>query len=78
MGNLGSTQIKDFIPSSPHFLKLSTILCVFIVLQRYFVCQDLYTGPESPAAFDWVLGKYSDWKVAEPVYRLMTDTLDDG
>ena len=27
-----------------------------------FPCQDLYTGPQAPAAFEWVSGKYADWK----------------
>lgn len=24
--------------------------------------QDLYTGPQAAAAFEWVSGKYADWK----------------
>jgi len=42
--------------------------------------KDLYTGPESPAAFDWVLGKYSDWKVVveEKTYSLHRVILADG
>ena len=27
--------------------------------------QDLYTGPRAPVAFEWLSGKYADWKAGK-------------
>lgn len=42
--------------------------------------KDLYTGPQAPAAFEWVSGKYADWKVRvqDKTYHLHRVILAEG